>query len=158
MTQRASKLTKETWNVISANLKPLNKVAEQIFKKIIAGVTSDKAKYIGEKGGAIMQVVVEKIYHENDYGKVYAVGHYFIQNGDRMSDPEMTFLVNDADGRVYPLSFEQHGFFARYQESCEFENGKLKTIIRKMNNEHKNFANQWMKNINCQQDLNKEWL
>ena len=140
-------------DIIASNLKPLNRKAEAIFKKVIADLPTDKAKYIGEKGKAIMQVIVEQIYHENNYGKVYAVGHYFIQNGDRMSDPEMTFLVNDADGRVYPLSFEQHGFLARYQENCEFKNGELKAIYRKMNNEHKNFANMWMENIKHQQSL-----
>jgi len=145
-----------TKNTISQNLKPLNAVSAAIFFKIIDGVTADdtKAKYIGEKGTAIMQVVVEQIYHENEYGKVYAIGHYYQQNGDRMSDPEMTFLVNDDDGRVYPLSFEQHGFFARYEANSEFgEDGKLKGMYRKMCNDHKNFANQWMINIKHQQSL-----
>jgi len=140
-------------NTISFNLKPLNRKAEAIFKKIIANLPTDKAKYIGEKGKAIMQVVVEKIYHENIYGKVYAVGHYFQQNGDRMSDPEMTFLVNDDDGRVYPLSFEMHGVLARYEESAIFTDGKLSGIYKKMSNDHKNFANQWMENIKHQQSL-----
>jgi hypothetical protein len=140
-------------NVITRCLKPLNKKAEVIFKKIIDGVTSDAAKYIGEKGQAFMQVIVEKIYHENIYGKVYAVGHYYIQNGDRMSDPEMTFLVNDADGRVYPLSFEMHGTLARYEESALFENGKYEGKYKKRNNDHKNFANGWMENIADQQNL-----
>jgi hypothetical protein len=145
---------KKMSNVISHCLKPLNKKAENIFKKVIANLPTDKAKYIGEKGSAIMQVVVEQIYHENNYGKVYAVGHYFIQNGDRMSDPEMTFLVNDDDGRVYPLSFEQHGFFARYEESVLFnEDGTYKGKYSKRHNDHKNFANQWMENIKHQQSL-----
>ncbi len=144
----------KTKNTISWNLKPLNAKVTKIFKKIIDGVNGEAAKYIGEKGKAFMQVVVEKIYHENEYGKVYSIGHYFIQNGDRMSDPEMTFLVNDADGRVYPLSFEQHGFFARYEVNAIFdENGKFKGKYKKMNNDHKNFANQWMENISHQQKL-----
>jgi hypothetical protein len=144
-------------NAISYCLKPLNRKAEAIFKKIIDGVTPDSVKKIGEPSGpknCIMQVVVEKIYHENEYGKVYSVGHYFIQNGDRMSDPEMTFLVNDDDGRVYPLSFEQHGFFARYEEGVLFnEDGTYKGKYSKRHNDHKNFANGWMTNINDQQSL-----
>jgi len=143
-----------TKNTISINLKPLNQKATKIFFKIIKGVNKDAAKYIGQKGTAFMQVVVEQIYHENEYGKVYSIGHYYIQNGDRMSDPEMTFLVNDDDGKVYPLSFEQHGFFARYEESALFdENGKYKGKYKKRHNDHKNFANQWMENINHQQTL-----
>jgi len=143
----------KTKNTISWNLKPLNRIAENIFKKIIDGVNGDAAKYIGEKGKAFMQVVVEQIYHENEYGKVYSIGHYYQQMGDRMSDPEMTFLVNDADGRVYPLSFEQHGGLAMSQYSAVFEDGKFKGKYKKMNNDHKNFANQWMKNIEDQQKL-----
>ena len=140
-------------NDISFNLKPLNKKAEKIFLKIIDGVTPDMVKRIGVEGTAIMQVIVEEIYYENKYGKVYSIGHYYQQNGDRMSDPEMTFLVNDADGRVYPLSFEMHGTLARYEESALFTDGKLSGIYGKINNDHKNFANQWMENINNQQDL-----
>ena len=142
-------------NTISVNLKPLNRKAENIFFKIIKGITEKSpVNYIGEKGKAFMQVVAEKIYHENEYGKVYAVGHYFTQMGDRMSDPEMTFLVNDADGRVYPLSFEQHGFFARYEESVLFnEDGTYKGKYSKRHNDHKNFANGWMENIKHQQSL-----
>ena len=144
----------KTKNTISWNLKHLNQKAKIIFKKIIDGIPLDKAKYIGEKGGVFMQVVIEQIYHENIYGKVYSIGHYYTQNGDRMSDPEMTFLVNDVDDEVYPLSFEQHGFFARYEENCKFaDDGKLKSICKKMTNDHKNFANQWMKNIEDQQNL-----
>ena len=141
-------------NAISINLKPLNKKAENIFFKIIKGITDNSpVNYIGEKGKAFMQVVAEKIYHENEYGKVYAVGHYYTQMGDRMSDPEMTFLVNDDDGRVYPLSFEQHGFFAKHEISALFENGKFKGKFKRRNNDHKNFANQWMENIKYQQNL-----
>ncbi len=150
---KTMKIKAPTQNSISWNLKPLNKKAEAIFLKIIEGVTTEAAKYIGKTGTAIMQVVVEQVYHENEYGKVYAIGHYFQQNGDRMSDPEMTFLVNDADGRVYPLSFEMHGVLARYEENTRFENGKLAGIYKKMNNDHKNFANGWMENISHQQEL-----
>ena len=142
-----------TKNTISINLKPLNQKATKIFFKIIKGVNKEAAKYIGEKGKTFMQVVVEKIYHENEYGKVYAIGHYYTQMGDRMSDPEMTFLVNDIDGRVYPITFEQYGVFARYETSALFENGKFQGKYKKMNNDHKNFANQWMENINHQQQL-----
>jgi hypothetical protein len=140
-------------NDISWNLKPLNKKAEAIFKKIIDGVTTSAAKYIGKKGNSVMQVVVEQIYHENKYGKVYAVGHYFIQNGDRMSDPEMTFLVNEDDGKVYPLTFEMHGVLARYDVAATFKDGGLDRLSKKMSNSLKNFTNGWMENINDQQTL-----
>jgi len=145
-------MTTKVKNIISCNLKPLNKKAETIFKKIIAGVKPDEVKRIGEKGSVFMQVVVEE-YFTLQYGKVYTVGHYYTQNGDLMSDPRMTFLVNDDDGRVYPLSFEMHGVFARYEENCNFTDGNLSGIYRKMNNDHKNFANQWMENIDNQQNL-----
>lgn len=141
-------------NTISLNLKALNQKATKIFMKIIDGIPDDAAKYIGNKGGCIMQVVVEKIYHENIYGKVYSIGHYYTQMGDRMSDPEMTFLVNDDDGKVYPLTFEQHGTFARYEPNCTFdEDGKLQGIYQGRPNKHKNFANMWMNNIKFQQKL-----
>lgn len=140
-------------NTISWNLKPLNSKAEKIFFKIIADIPTNAAKYIGEVKDAFMRVVVEEIYHPCSYGKVYSIGHYFQQNGDRMSDPEMTFLVNYADGRVYPLSYELSSL-GIFQRNCQFDDkGELKGIYKKLTNQHKNFANTWMNNIQDQQNI-----
>ena len=90
---------------------------------------------------------------ENQYGKIYSIAHYYEQNGDLMRDPEMTFLVNDYDKKVYPISYQTDGIFGGYEEGAIFENDLLTGIRKQLNNAHKNFANTWMTNIEMQQSL-----
>lgn len=146
-------MIKEKHNIIGNNLRPLNKIAEKIFFKIISGVNQDKVKTIGNTNKTFMPVVIEEI-SSLIYGKVYSIGHYYIQNGDRMSDPEMTFLVNETNNRVYPISFEQHGTLARYEEGIILNgNGEFEGIYKKTQKDHAVFASQWMKNIKDQQNI-----
>lgn len=46
---------------------------------------------------------------------VYGMMHYYIQNGDLMRDPDMTFSVNDAAGTVCPLTYQMDAL-GIYQE------------------------------------------
>lgn len=140
-------------SIVSMYLKPLNRKAEKVFKKIIKGVKEHEVKTIDNTNGTYMPVKVE-IYCKLKYGKVYSVGHFYEQMGDLMSDPRMEFLVNDDDGRVYPILFEQHGGLPIFQEDCNFdEKGNLNSFAKKWQNQHKNFANMWMENIQMQQKL-----
>lgn len=146
-------------NMISCNMKSLNQRATKIFMKLINGVSYAKYRKINNngEGSPFMAVVVEQI-GQNKYGKIFSVGHYYQQMGDRMSDPEMTFLLNESDQKVYPLSFEQHGTFAIYEVGARFDENDSLTGLpkrrgRKVCAEHASFANQWMLNIKYQQEL-----
>jgi len=139
-------------NIIATNLKALNKKAETIFYKLIEKINEDGYVKIDNTNGAFMPVSVEKI-NESHYGKIYSIAHYYEQNGDLMKDPEMTFLVNNEDKKVYPISYQTDGIFGGYEQGATFENDLLVGIRKQFNNAHKNFANQWMININNQQEL-----
>lgn len=101
--------------------------------------------------GVFMAACVEYI-HETDWGPVFSVAHYYEQCGDLMRDPEMTFL-RSADGRYYPLSFQQDNL-GLYQESVLFgEDGNPAKFFPKLQQDQVSFAGQWLCNIQAQQRL-----
>lgn len=132
----------------------LNEKAANIFFNLIHGLLEpgahkviDKHNYLPERNGGIMSVDVECIGIAR-----YSIAHYYEQNGDLMSDPEMTFWVRD--GYVYPASFVQHGFFQRFETSIRFDEEDMPNGIRaSLQRKHANFADFWMKNIADQQEL-----
>ncbi len=134
-------------------MKPLNQKAERIFHKLTTFADGESSHTIDTTSLAFMPVHVERIYR-SELGPVYSIAHYYKQNGDMVCDPDMTFLVADTDGRVYPLTFEQGGM--SYQVGAEItEDGGFK-VRRRMQRDQATFAGQWMVNINNQQDL-KAW-
>ena len=83
---------------------------------------------------------------------MFSVAHYYKQCGDLMRDPEMTFL-RSADGRYYPLSFQQDNL-GIYQESVLFgADGNPAQVIPRLQRDHARFAGQWLDNIKAQQRL-----
>jgi hypothetical protein len=83
-----------------------------------------------------------------------SVAHYFEQNGDLMSDPEMTFEVNPSDdkengwlsGSWRPASITQSPMGV-YREAV-FRDDAGRTLIRpKLVAELKGFARMWNRNI-----------
>jgi len=132
----------------------LNTVATAIFFKLIDGLmeqgackTLDKHEYLPERKSGIMSVHIECI-GENRH----SVAHYFEQNGDLMSDPQMTFWV--ASGKVFPTSFTQHGAISIFQNAILFDehnqphSSRVNLLI-----ELSEFVNDWMDNIKDQQDI-----
>lgn len=84
-------------------------------------------------------------------GTLFSVSHNYVQNGDLMADPDMTFLKALTTGRWYPLSYQLDGL-GLYQESAVFTpDGKIQGYRRKMQHDHAVFASSWMKNIKNQQ-------
>ena len=67
-----------------------------------------------------------------------------------MRDPDVVFVIG-ADQNVYPISFRQDSL-GTYLESAVVENGQWK-VRTKMQSDLCSFCNQWMRNINDQQQL-----
>ncbi len=124
-------------------LAKLNRTAGRIFRKIIA-----IGKKIDNGGSGIMAVDVDRL-SDNDYGTIWAISHYWKHpSGDRMADPDMTFLV--ASNGIYPLTFQQDPGI--YQEAVVWaEDGSISGYRRRQQRELKDFANRWMQNIEAQQ-------
>lgn len=75
-----------------------------------------------------------------------SVAHTYLQNGDVMYDPEMTFRLDREKGALEPLTFRQDGVPQLYQEVYP-EPGKW---IPKLRNDLSAFTEQWLKNIEAQ--------
>ncbi len=134
-------------------LRKLNKEATETFMTLICGLsepgactTFDKHDYLPKRSGGIMSVHVDCIGKDR-----YSVAHYFEQNGDLMSDPQMTFWV--CDGKVYPCSYTLHSM-GLFQNSIHFdENEKPKSFRKGQQHSQAEFVNGWMENIKDQQEL-----
>jgi len=131
-------------------MKSLNAEAYAVFHKLIEGLDDlGDARKIDNTDGAFMPVHVDFLW-QNKHGRVFAVAHHYIQNGDVMQDPDMTFLVTEQG--IYPLTFQQDNL-AIYQEAAGIENGQFVTYDAKLQADLAAFADQWMMNIKVQQDL-----
>jgi hypothetical protein len=138
----------QQWNT---PMKKLNKQSEMVLRQLIKDLKEpgDGTK-IDNTDETFMPVHVDFVW-ENQHGRIYAIGHHYIQNGDVMMDPEMTFLVNDTG--VFPMSFQQDGSIPLYQEAV-FENDDEQLAYKpKLQASLNSFANDWMKNIKEQQNL-----
>ena len=132
----------------------INKEATTIFMQLISGLsetgahkTLDKHNYLPKRKSGFMSVHVECIGKDR-----FSVAHYFEQNGDLMSDPQMTFWVYD--GRVFPASFTQHGSIQIFQNALLFDEDDLPHSAKvQMIQELLVFANDWMNNIKDQQEI-----
>lgn len=134
-------------------MKHLNAKASKIMDTLTEGVIDyDHARKIqNNPSKSIMAVHVEMV-NMIPQGPVFSVAHYYVQNGDLMRDPDMTFL-RGADGEYYPLSYQQDGL-GIYQDAIEWDDsGNMKGFRPKMQADMVSFANDWMENIRDQQML-----
>ncbi|MGC9329863.1 MAG: DUF6908 domain-containing protein [Candidatus Hinthialibacter sp.] len=135
-------------------MKALNVKSTQIFESLYQLAKEDGHIRI-DNNPSFMPVSVE-IIQITDIGDVVSVAHYGEQNGDLMSDPEMTFL-RTPKGNVVPMSYCNH-YLGVYRESVRIteriEDGKQQVTYNPVRQaEHAQFANKWMRNIKEQQNL-----
>jgi hypothetical protein len=134
-------------------MKKLNKTAAIIFNHLVAMLGEQDHIKVDNSNGTFMPVSFDFLHDtkfvDND-AKVFAMAHYFEQNGDLVPDPDMTFiqLVNLPE-IIYPASITtQFG----HRQSIWKGNGVWK-INRKEQADQTIFANQWLLNIKDQQQL-----
>ncbi|MDE6590238.1 MAG: hypothetical protein K2K53_07835, partial [Oscillospiraceae bacterium] len=112
------------------------------FVKMFPEIASSEYRYLSMVAGeGMMPLHLEWI--DTD---VIAVSHTYVQNGDLMRDPEMTFRVDREKGTLEPLTFQQDGSIQLYQQVYP-EPGKW---IPKLRSDLNTFAQQWLKNISEQ--------
>ena len=88
-------------------------------------------------------------YTDHDGHPVYGMMHFYMQNGDLMRDPDMTFSVDDAAGTICPLTY-QMDTFGVYQEVFRVgENGSLR-YAPGMLRELDSFLSTWSRNLKHQ--------
>ena len=132
-------------------MKQINKQAAKVLEKI------SKESNTISNNKTFMDVHVEiigKIENIPGTGRLIAVTHYYEQNGDLVTDPEMVFVESEGlkgEKAYYPISFEMGGF--RFEESALIENNTIKGVRPQLQRQHATFAGQWMINIKNQQGI-----
>jgi hypothetical protein len=113
------------------------KTIQQILAK------QDNPPYCKIENGPFMPLVIERIGTGPNGHPAISVAHYYEQNGDLLTDPEMCF--EEWDGKLWPYyfkactGFEQTVYFAR-------EDG-AKMIRPTVKRELQQFASIWNRNI-----------
>ncbi|PKP52268.1 MAG: hypothetical protein CVT92_09670 [Bacteroidetes bacterium HGW-Bacteroidetes-1] len=142
-------------------MKTLNQKSTHIFNKLIARL--DKAQHvrINNAHEAFMPLSVEYLFTTDIVGrtmKVFSLAHYYLQNGDLVPDPEMTFAIYtpvpdpqqpNPLPQIYPMSFQNA---LMYDEAIFQKEGKWQYIPSRLN-DLIYFANIWLKNIQDQQNI-----
>ena len=102
-----------------------------------------------------MAVSVEQVLDFPDLDNCFSVAHYYVQNGDLMSDPQVVFWK--FQNNYYPLTFRQDGGSFAYFEETVFKIDPIKRIVTKFYSsrlkDQVEFCNSWMINICDQQEL-----
>ena len=114
-------------------------------------------------GEGIMPITVERL-HFDGAAELWAVGHWYTQNGDAMRDPEVVFLrvpsqepVNrtPAPGLWCPVEFRQDGLGMSTQVLVNFKPHSLAPLsyFKARQADVAKFCHLWMGNVRHQQRL-----
>ena len=90
-----------------------------------------------------MDLVIERIGSGPRNLAMVSVAHYYVQNGDLMRDPEMTFEIDGAN--FWPVSFQQDSL-GLYQEAC-FQRDDRTLVRPRLLKDLQKFARSWNTNL-----------
>lgn len=94
-----------------------------------------------------MPLSIENLeYTDTDGHPVYGMMHYYIQNGDLMRDPDMTFSVNDAAGTICPMTYQMDAL-GMYQEVFTTGQNGRRLYSPRLLHDLDAFLATWSKNI-----------
>jgi hypothetical protein len=137
--------------------------AAKNFRQLVAGLDeANPMKRIDNRPGTYMAVVVEflgKVVADGRTYSNYSIGHYYQQEGDRMSDPDITFLAVDGCEAVYPASFRQDGGFPINRTYMRVNDKQQMTVPapgsrgEAMMADAACFCTKWFRNIKDQQGI-----
>ena len=108
-------------------------------------------KYIRIENGGYMQLVIERLGEGPSGYPVVSVAHTYIQEGDVMYDPEMTFEVNweyrdESDGWG-PITYRQDNLGMHQTAQWRDANTGQVMIAPRLVRDLKSFARTWNKNL-----------
>ena len=93
------------------------------FQKLFPEIVSGQYEFLRLEAGDAYDPLV--IHHK--YGDHYCMEHYYMQNGDRMYDPYMDFLIDREAGTLRAFSYENSGIGV-YQEADPADPAQEKKI------------------------------
>ena len=130
-----------------------------IYKRLLAlGIHADSgADSRRSLSGGFMDLVVERLHHldadiPDQPGLVYSMAHYFEQNGDLCSDPEMTLIVYPERESAEALSYQQ-AIPPMYQVVYPAEGSVITAHKRELNS----FLKTWLNTLRVQ-GHGKRWI
>lgn len=133
--------------MLNATLKALDAPAQAIFDQLTRDLDTGDARKIDNAKGVFMAVSVDRLTERH-----YSIAHNYVQNGDLMADPDMTFFKAE-DGHVYACTFQQDNLGV-YRVGLEVTpEGVIEEENTREQNNQAEFANEWMQNIADQQQL-----
>ena len=135
-------------------MKKINQKAAKVFNNMIALMNGEQHLKIDNTEGSFMPLSIEQLGSEMDLAGrkviVYSLAHYYKQNGDLVPDPDMKFAVSQVDGMyIWAMTYQD---YRSYQEGIYIDNGTWK-LNKRIQNDHADFAGQWLINIKNQQNL-----
>ena len=135
-------------------MKSINKTSAAIFQRLISLMGEEGHLKLDNAKGAYMYLAFEKLYPTNFVGRsatVYSMAHYYLQEGDLVPDPDMTFIaLTEQPEQVYPMTFQNA---LTYTEALYQDDNKVWKIKTSSQADLALFANTWLKNIKYQQGI-----
>ncbi len=113
----------------------------------IASVDEQEDKHFTFHSDGFMPLSIEYLHYSWEGHPVYSMMHYYIQEGDLMRDPDMTFAVLHDEKKLVPLTFQQDGLPTAYGTLYQVvfpEPGKYRPSLLK---DLDSFFATWTKNI-----------
>ena len=153
---------------MSIYMKVLKHKAARVMDILTANLDKPgDARKIDTTDGCFMPVSVHYL-NDSPQGRYYSITHYYEQNGDLMSDPDVVFIKrmrkqgDDFTFIYMPISYRQDGLgICREYVTYDDDMSKGMRIIgvdHKQQEDLTDFCNTWMKNISQQQDLTQVHL
>ena len=118
-----------------------NTIEHRNYKKLMQiapGILEDRYRYMKLRSEPFMDLIIEKL----DDNRI-SMAHYFLQNGDLMSDPDMEIIVDRNQEKVKAATY-QLDCMAFYQEAYNADNQLRDVRKAKVLND---FLEEWLKNI-----------
>ena len=115
----------------------------------IAAVDATPENHFTFHASGFMPLSIERLESESWWGyPVYSMMHYYIQEGDVMRDPDMTFAVLHEGEKVVPLTFRQDGapftpYGTLYQEVFSGPDKYQPALLKDLDS----FLSSWTRNI-----------
>jgi len=126
-------------------MQAINQKAAKVLTGLVKGLEVGDARKVDNTDGAYMPVHVDCI-----GDGLFAVAHYFYQNGDAMADPDVVFWRRD--GRYYPVEVTMAAT-GYYDRVAFVEGGQVTKYKPRAYRDLKVFCGTWLQNIKNQQGL-----
>ena len=139
-------------------MKFLNKTATATFARLIEELEYSGKSHRKIENGSYMPLSVEIINQLDNGNKIVSLCHYGEMNGDLMADPEMNFLVFKTAVQTYIVPLYYRNDYMRMEQTSihpEKSDYTSYRINKRLQADHTNFANGWLKNIKEQGFLEK---